>query len=473
MSGNLLNTNIALLGLNNLADSAVWRSGPVATNPVNGQLLSASNLANRKLSNIWRSTGITPDSCGFGGDITANQRSVGGVSIVGHNLNGFYQPLNGTALATGAWRYRGVGWNGAGNSLITRPRALAILTSTNLTGVVSAIQDPDTENEDSSWLTATNGSSNTSLRVSFQSPTGVNLATTAATFNTWGVLPFCQQFFVTLRRSATGSGTPSVAFTLYENGVSRGTILGGGSVASTAVTYVLNWSGASLSSNLDDGRVELQIDGTAVSGTTVEIGAVSWAREFTTGTGYILQDSGWVPIVLPTSYTNNPSIPGPPFTEVNFLTPQNIDSFWIDLIDVRNTAAYLQVGRLILSSVDTFQVGISYSWGLSWNDPSVGIRSTGSSAYVYRLQPWREFMGVLENASQVEAYGIILDKLDRGKGTSGDFLAIIHPDDPNFLWMRTIYARQSLLDGANNANAITTEEQGLLYKRKLLWEEIS
>jgi hypothetical protein len=465
----LLNTNIALLGLPNLADSATLTSSPVAVS-ANGQPLSAANLQNPALPVVWRSASrASPFATYIAGNMGGFARTVSGIAFIGHSLNGYTQAYNSPPVATAQWRWRSAGWAGSQiYPILCKTTPLAILTSTNLSGAVSAIQDPDPENWDANWLTATSGGSNTSLRISFANPTYMQLGTAATTNNNTTTLPIAQIFYVTVRRTSGGGGTaPTVAFTLYENGVSRGTITGGGPVSSTTgVTYVIFWSGASLSNQGDDGRVQLQIDGAAAGGNTVEIGAAGWAKEIVAGSGYTYNDSGWMPVVLPLSYPSYTS----PLTETYFPGAINVDSFFLDFQDSGNVNNYLQAGRLIVSVAYTFAVGVDYGWGISYNDYSGKARTKGGQPVNNRTYRVREFVGQLTALTQTEAY-TILDNLDRMKGTTGDFLCIVHPDDPNYRYMRTMYCQQLLLNGAQNQDALISQWNIDHYQRKLLFEE--
>lgn len=485
MPGQTINTNLALVGLTDVVSSSILRSGATAVNSVNGQNLSVQNIATAKLANVWRSTNLFDTTCWVGGDITSNQRTIEAISIIGHNMIGFIGgPYTGPAVASGKWRYRGVGWKGNSvNSLILRPKPLAIVSSTNLVGSVTALQDIDPNAPDVNWLTASSSSANTSLTVSFQNPTQMDLDTTPVTANVPFTLPIAQCFVVALRRTTTGgSGAPGITFTLMESGVSRGTLTvpGFSNISSTTgVTLYVYWSASVLSAIKDTGAVQLKIDGTTVGGNTIEVGGVEWHKEVRASgiSTYNYQDSGWVSVVLPKSYTDNPAIPGPPFIETYFPPSMTIDSFHIDFNDSAPFASYLQCGKIIISSLTTFNIGVDFGWGISYNDPSTKGRTKGGSVYINHQQPWREFTGELTGLNDTEAQLTILDQLDRGFGTSKSFVAIIHPSDPNFLYMRTMYCQQYLVDGAQNSDSIVTFDSGVigdgLYSRKLYFEEVS
>jgi len=143
-----------------------------------------------------------------------------------------------------------------------------LLVQTNLSGVLSAIQD-DPDSPDGNWLTYITNNVDTVCRVSFPTPSG-NPTIGAG----------LQEFKIWVRKQP-GTGTPTVRIELYENGVSKAIILANTSVTSpTGELFSATWN-ANLLGTPDGSLVECYIYGTAVGGApskrcTVEVGAVEW-----------------------------------------------------------------------------------------------------------------------------------------------------------------------------------------------------
>jgi hypothetical protein len=462
----LLNTSIVLAGLPDLACTATLTAGSSALDQ-HGNPLGPQNLKSAALSQVWRSLRTSPSSSWIAGVLAAGAwHAVGAVALCAHNLGGFVQFYDGAPNPTGTWRFRSLGWGGSrGAAIVARVTPLAILASSGLAGTVSAVQQADPEHPAASFLSATSPGGNTSARFSFASPTNMNLD---ATTNN-------QVFRIRLGSSGSSGAPPTITVTLYESGVSRDTIQGplspvgnftGGGTGGNLFT--ISWNASALSGAVDDGRVQVQIDGVGNGvDRSVEIIAVEWVREFATGGSYTYSDSGVMPVVLPVSYPQYAS----PLIESYFPTILNLDSFWIDLADSANPNTYFQIGRLIVSAATTFEVGVDYNWGINWVDPSQIQRSQGSNVYAYRKNKWREFQGVLQGLTPTEAQQVILDQLDRQKGTWGDLLAVVLPDVSAFRYMRTLYCRVLSMTSQSQDSQVVNWGPDL-YSRKLVLEEL-
>ena len=143
----------------------------------------------------------------------------------------------------------------------------AVLSSSNLSGSVSAIQD-DPDSPDASWLTASSTSVSTSLAVSFPTPSG----------NPTGL----QEMRVLVRRVG-GSNNPTVSAGLAESGVDKSGSGATGTVTVTSATgQIISFTfDASALSDATGAGAELRVTGTASGGqsskrATVEVGAVEW-----------------------------------------------------------------------------------------------------------------------------------------------------------------------------------------------------
>jgi len=151
----------------------------------------------------------------------------------------------------------------------------AILTATNLSGAVTAIQD-DPDSPDGSWLTAPGNNNNTEVIVSFGSPSG--------DLNTGAGL---QEFRVLVRKT-NHSTNPSCTIQLYENGSAIATLVNGQTVSSTTGTVLSGtWDASSLSA-ISGVNVECRVTGSTGGGSpgnraSLEVGAIEWNDNYQAG----------------------------------------------------------------------------------------------------------------------------------------------------------------------------------------------
>lgn len=150
----------------------------------------------------------------------------------------------------------------------------ALLIQTNLTGAVTDI-DESVDSPDSNWLVSVDDGLNTTMRVSFPTPTGD--PTTGAGLQTMRLW---------VRRSqVAGGNSPTLAVNLWENGSDVSTLVTGQSITNlTGEMLTLTWDASSLS--LATGAdVEIYAVGSRSGGAggdrrTVEFGAVEWNVEY-------------------------------------------------------------------------------------------------------------------------------------------------------------------------------------------------
>lgn len=152
-----------------------------------------------------------------------------------------------------------------------------LIVQTNLSGSVSDIQD-DPDSADGNWLEYISNNVDTVTRVSFPTPTGNP---------TVGV--DLQEFKIWVRQQPDGAGAdPTVRIELYENGSSLAIILADTAVSSTTgALYSGTWN-ANLLGTANGSLVECYIYGVAIGGApgnrcTIEVGAVEWNVDYTTG----------------------------------------------------------------------------------------------------------------------------------------------------------------------------------------------
>ena len=153
----------------------------------------------------------------------------------------------------------------------------ALLDQTNLTGTVADIDD-DPDSPDGNWLTEVDDGDDSICRVSFPSPSG-NLTTGAG----------LQEFRAWIRRSQTAGGNdPTVDLELYEAGTLVTQISLGTTVTSTTGVILAGTWDASALAAVSGVDVECRIVGHRSGGApgsrrTIEVGAVEWNVDYTTG----------------------------------------------------------------------------------------------------------------------------------------------------------------------------------------------
>lgn len=121
----------------------------------------------------------------------------------------------------------------------------SIAESTNLVGTVADI-DEDPDAADASWLTATDATAATDLRVTFPSPSG---------------LPTSTQNFRYLLRKTAGAVHPTITAELLQAGTFRKTLTAAGTPITSTSGQVLqgNWNSSDLETLLDGSDVECRI----------------------------------------------------------------------------------------------------------------------------------------------------------------------------------------------------------------------
>lgn len=120
----------------------------------------------------------------------------------------------------------------------------AILSATNLTGTIGAIQE-DPDDPDANWLTATSAVSPIDLLASFDTPPGT---------------PDGVQNFRVLLRKTTGTPDPTVDIALYQSGSPVLTLVNDASVTSTSGQIIqAEWNSSDLGGTLDGSDVECRI----------------------------------------------------------------------------------------------------------------------------------------------------------------------------------------------------------------------
>lgn len=162
-----------------------------------------------------------------------------------------------------------------GTGGIERQSPDVLIVQTNLTGSVTDIQD-DPDSPDANWLTAITEGDDTVCHVSFPTPTG-NPTVGAG----------LQEFKIWVRQTPGSAKDPNVRIELYEDGGQLAVIMADTKVTSeTGVLHSATWN-ANLLANTDGSLVECYIYGTGVAAGpnkgTLEVGAVEWNVDYTTG----------------------------------------------------------------------------------------------------------------------------------------------------------------------------------------------
>ena len=112
----------------------------------------------------------------------------------------------------------------------------------------------------------------------------------------------------------------------------------------------------------------------------------------------------------------------------------------VDLEDTDNPAGYLQAGRAFLAPAWTPSVNLQYGWSIEQVDESRIVKSRGGQAYFDGKPKYRRLRFRIEHLNIDEMLANAYE-LERLKGTGGDILAMVDPDDTTHLHRRTVYGR--------------------------------
>jgi len=138
----------------------------------------------------------------------------------------------------------------------------------------------------------------------------------------------------------------------------------------------------------------------------------------------------------------------------------------IDVYNSTNSAGYIQAGRLFVSSV--FQPTHNPEPGdlsFGYESPENNQKSAGGQTFVD--EPWRlrQARFTLTYMSKAEAFGQAL-QLDSLKGTSGNLLIVIDPNESTYLHDFMFYARMDRLD------PVRFIEGANFYEKTMSFEEL-
>ena len=159
-----------------------------------------------------------------------------------------------------------------------------VVTSSNLTGAFADI-DEGVDNFDGVYVTTGGSNGNTSLVLSFPTPSG-SLTSGAG----------LQTFRARVRKNASGGNTTTVRFEIYENGSPVGTVSGDTTISSTTgVDISFTWD-SSVLANVDGSGVEIGIfqqsggqGGNPNNRRWIEVDAADWIADYVepvTAVGY-------------------------------------------------------------------------------------------------------------------------------------------------------------------------------------------
>jgi hypothetical protein len=159
----------------------------------------------------------------------------------------------------------------------------AILASSQLSGTVADIDD-DPDAPEGAWLEQSSNNTDTSVRVSFPTPTGAPTSGSGL-----------QEFRALVRKTTGQSGVPTARIELWENGalVAAGSETNVTSESGQVVSFTWN---ASQLSGTDGSGVECLVYGTKTGGSpptraAVDVGAIEWNVEYSAGSTQSLSGS--------------------------------------------------------------------------------------------------------------------------------------------------------------------------------------
>lgn len=121
-------------------------------------------------------------------------------------------------------------------------------------------------------------------------------------------------------------------------------------------------------------------------------------------------------------------------------TARRVRHVRIDMDDPGNPAGYLEAGRALLAPAWTPSVNLQFGWSIEQVDESRVVKSRGGQAYFNTKPKYRRLRFRIEHLDIDEMLANAYE-LERLKGTGGDILAMVDPDDTTHLHRRTVYGR--------------------------------
>jgi len=195
----------------------------------------------------------------------------------------------------------------------------------------------------------------------------------------------------------------------------------------------------------------------ASSAATWQVRAAATQGALTTSPGY---DSGSV------SMWPVAGLDGLPWTHARlWLSTSQTYRWWrIDVSDSGNADGHFQAGRLYVASAWEAPRNVQYGWSVTWNDPSVKRRSTGSQLYSLVRTPWRSFDGALSFLSEGQMYDNLYD-LQRRRGASRDVLLMRDPEATDHFMAQSVYGVLETLQPL-------VQERLAVFRSRLIVEEL-
>ena len=413
-------TAVGFVGTYNQADACTLSGGSWAT----GKPLP--NLLTTRVTQTARSLGSGHSATCF--KATGGEDPFDVVAFVHHNLTGSHPSIS--VSENTEIRIRTIHRSGGGlvvpADFNLRTRASSILASSNLTGAVSALQEPDPENKTGAWLTASAPGSNTDLRCNFN--------VTAETYLLAGA--GLQEFRILARRTATGVMDPTLTVELWQSGALVSTLLSGHAIPSTVgelVTVTWNASALSGSPKAAD-TVQIRVRGIATGTATLEFGSLEFNQEITSSGDITVTDSDWFAPTLPPNYWSGPTSLRKLTVYYRAASATDWHAMWVDIKAGGNAQAYAEIGRLVIVADTPFywstgaRADPSYGLSLTPVDPSTRERMGDGTLETERQANWLEMELQFSALNEDTVFGTLLG-LYAQQGTTGDMLWIPWPED--------------------------------------------
>ncbi len=111
------------------------------------------------------------------------------------------------------------------------------------------------------------------------------------------------------------------------------------------------------------------------------------------------------------------------------------------LADSTNPDGFIDIGRMIISSLTETGVNPDYGMRIGYVDRSTDSEADDGTIHTDRRKPYRQISMNFSNLSEAEAMEVFFNRLNRDKGTFGDFLVIPQPDKLEQLNNQAIYGK--------------------------------
>lgn len=342
----------------------------------------------------------------------------------------------------------------------------ALVSSTNLTGVVGDIDD-DPLSPDVNNLGPTVSGLDTMALVGFVVFPGGHVPATGAN---------SQCVLLNVYRNSSSGTAPKVTVKIYESGVLRGST----SVTNQDVTSVggevirAYWDGALLT-DTTGASFEVRVEGTAGSVASVGIKAIRPLMYYMSGTATLLGDSGWQAVPLPSSdplWGSTLATEQLPMKNIHYVFGSQLSGVLSIVITLRDAAnsAPMQAGYMIAGPKLTLTRDAVYGPVFQVVDPSTRGETAGGQFYGSSFRRKRRLFTTFSSLTSAEAVSLC-ERIDWLKGKTGAVFVSLFPDDTTLKQLTSALCVVEDLSELTAAPAVPSSGQTKIFSKSYTWLE--